>query len=102
MTQCNLCPTHAEFQYWSVRRRPLTFRVTLRADSTVRMPAHTKLWYFERFRMISALSEAQRHQLEKLTRMLEVKRRTRIYLPGDPSDQIPAEKRGDQNLDDHV
>jgi CRP-like cAMP-binding protein len=58
------------------------------------MPAHTKLWYFERFRMISALSEAQRHQLEKLTRMLEVKRRTRIYLPGDPSDQIFLLKSG--------
>ena len=24
------------------------------------MPAHTKLWYFEQFRMISALSDAQR------------------------------------------
>ena len=58
------------------------------------MPAHTKLWYFERFRMISALSDAQRHQLEKMTRMLEVKRGTRIYLPGDPSDQIFLLKSG--------
>jgi CRP-like cAMP-binding protein len=58
------------------------------------MAAHTKLWYFERFRMISALSEAQRHQLEKLTQMLEVKRGTRIYLPGDPSDQIFLLKSG--------
>jgi CRP/FNR family transcriptional regulator, cyclic AMP receptor protein len=58
------------------------------------MPAHTKLWYFERFRMISALNEAQRRQLEKLTRMLEVKRGTRIYLPGDPSDQIFLLKSG--------
>lgn len=44
--------------------------------------------------MISALSEAQRQQLEKLTRMLEVKRGTRIYLPGDPSDQIFLLKSG--------
>jgi CRP-like cAMP-binding protein len=58
------------------------------------MPAHTKLWYFERFRMISALSDAQRRQLEKMTRMLEVKRGTRIYLPGDPSDQIFLLKSG--------
>ena len=58
------------------------------------MPAHTKLWYFERFRMISALSPAQRIQLEKLTKMLEVKRGTRIYLPGDPSDQIFLLKSG--------
>jgi CRP-like cAMP-binding protein len=58
------------------------------------MPAHTKLWYFERFRMISALSDDQRRQLEKMTRMLEVKRGTRIYLPGDPSDQIFLLKSG--------
>jgi CRP-like cAMP-binding protein len=58
------------------------------------MAAHTKLWYFERFRLISALSPAQRGQLEKLTRMLEVKRGTRLYLPGDPSDQIFLLKSG--------
>src|SRR5919106_2033339 len=58
------------------------------------MPAHTQLWYFERFRMIAALSDQQRRQLEKVTRMLEVKRGTRIYLPGDPSDQIFLLKSG--------
>lgn len=58
------------------------------------MPAHTKLWYFEHFRMLSALSDAQRRQLEQMTRMLEVKRGTRIYLPGDPSDQIYLLKSG--------
>jgi CRP/FNR family transcriptional regulator, cyclic AMP receptor protein len=58
------------------------------------MPAHTKLWYFERFRMLSALSDVQRRHLEKLTRMLEVKRGTTIYLPGDPSDQIYLLKSG--------
>jgi len=44
--------------------------------------------------MISALSDAQRRQLEKITRMLDVKRGTRIYLPGDPSDQIFLLKSG--------
>lgn len=58
------------------------------------MPAHTKLWYFEQFRMLSALSDAQRRQLERMTRMLEVKRGTPIYLPGDPSDQIYLLKSG--------
>jgi CRP/FNR family cyclic AMP-dependent transcriptional regulator len=58
------------------------------------MPAHTKLWYFEQFRMIAALDDAQRRQLEKVTRMLEVKRGTPIYLPGDPSDQIFLLKSG--------
>lgn len=60
----------------------------------MRMPAHTKLWYFERVRMISALSDAQRRHIEKLTRTLEVKRGTRIYVPGDPSDQIFLLDRG--------
>ncbi|MBI2828757.1 MAG: Crp/Fnr family transcriptional regulator [Acidobacteria bacterium] len=55
---------------------------------------HTKLWYFERFRLISALNDAQRQQLGKVTRMLEVKRGTQIYLPGDPSDQIFLLKSG--------
>jgi CRP/FNR family transcriptional regulator, cyclic AMP receptor protein len=58
------------------------------------MPAHNKLWHFERFPMISALSDAQRRQLAKMTRMLEVKRGTRVYLPGDPSDEIFLLKSG--------
>lgn len=37
------------------------------------MAAHTKLWYFERFRMLDALNDEQRRHLERLTRMLEVK-----------------------------
>ena len=44
--------------------------------------------------MLSALSDVQRRHLEKLTRMLEVKRGTTIYLPGDPSDQIYLLKSG--------
>lgn len=38
--------------------------------------------------MIHALTEPQRHIVEKMTRMLEVKRGQRIYVQGDPSDQI--------------
>src|SRR5918993_5181785 len=58
------------------------------------MAAHTKLWYFERFRMLDALSEQQRQHLAQVTRMLEVKRGQRIYLAGDPSDQIYLLKSG--------
>lgn len=58
------------------------------------MAAHTKLWYFERFRMISALSAEQRHQVAKMARMFDVKRGTRIFLPGDASDQIFLLKAG--------
>lgn len=58
------------------------------------MAAHTKLWYFERFRMLDALNDQQRRHLEKATRMLEAKRGQRIYLAGDPSDQIFLIKSG--------
>ncbi len=52
------------------------------------MAAHSKLWYLQRFRLLDALTEAQKCAVEKTTRMLEVPRGCRIYLPGDPSDQI--------------
>lgn len=58
------------------------------------MSTHSKLWYFERFRTIAALSDAQRRQLDKTTRMLEVRRGAQIYLPGDPSDQVFLLKSG--------
>ncbi len=58
------------------------------------MPAHTKLWYFERFRMISSLSEAQRRHLGSLAHMFEIPRGATVYLPGDPSDRIYLLKRG--------
>lgn len=52
------------------------------------MAAHTKLWYLQHFRMLDALTDVQKHSVEKMTRMLEIRRGQRIYLPGDPSDQI--------------
>lgn len=58
------------------------------------MAVHSKLWYFERFRLIDSLNEAQRQHLARTSQMLEVKRGQRIYLPGDPSNQIFLLKRG--------
>lgn len=58
------------------------------------MAAHTKLWYLQRFRLLDALTDPQKRSVEKMTRMLEVKRGQRIYLPGDPSDQIFLLKSG--------
>jgi CRP/FNR family cyclic AMP-dependent transcriptional regulator len=58
------------------------------------MAAHTKLWYLERFRLLDALTDAQKRTIEKSTRMLEVKRGQEIYLPGDPSDQVFLLKAG--------
>ncbi len=44
--------------------------------------------------MLEAMTSEQRKQLERLTRMLEVKRGQRIYQPGDPSDHIYLLKAG--------
>ena len=52
------------------------------------MAAHSKLWYLQRFRLLDAMTEPQKRMVEKMTRMLEIKRGQRVYMPGDPSDQI--------------
>jgi CRP-like cAMP-binding protein len=38
--------------------------------------------------LLDAMTEPQKRMVEKMTRMLEVKRGQRIYMQGDPSDQI--------------
>ncbi|MGE0703647.1 MAG: Crp/Fnr family transcriptional regulator [Vicinamibacterales bacterium] len=58
------------------------------------MSAYSKLWYLQRFRLLDALTEPQKRSVEKMTRMLEVPRGQRIYLAGDPSDQIFLLKAG--------
>lgn len=58
------------------------------------MPTHSKLWYLQRFKLLDALSESQRQLVVQSARMFELKRGERIYLPGDPSDQIFLLKRG--------
>lgn len=58
------------------------------------MAAHNKVWYLQHFRMLDALSEMQMRQMDQMTKMLEVRRGERIYLAGDPSDQIFLLKAG--------
>lgn len=58
------------------------------------MAAHSKLWYLQQFRLLDAMTDPQKRMVEKMTRMLEVKRAQRIYMPGDPSDQIFLLKSG--------
>ena len=48
------------------------------------MAARSKLWYLQRFRLLDAMTEPQRRMVEKMTRMLEVKRGQRIYHDGRP------------------
>lgn len=58
------------------------------------MAVHSKVWYLNRFRLLDALTDAQKRSIDQMTRMLEVERGARIYLPGDPSDQIYLLKAG--------
>lgn len=52
------------------------------------MAAHSKVWYLQQFRLLDAMTPPQKQMIEKMTRMLEIKRGQRIYIEGDPSDQI--------------
>jgi CRP-like cAMP-binding protein len=52
------------------------------------MAAHSKVWYLQRFRLLDAMSPVQMQMILKMTRMLDVKRGQRIYMEGDPSDQL--------------
>lgn len=58
------------------------------------MAVHSKLWYLQRFRMLDALTDQQKRDVDKMARMLEIPRGQRIYLAGDPSDQIFLLKAG--------
>ena len=58
------------------------------------MAAHSKLWYLQRFRMLDALTDQQKRDVDKMARMLEVPRGQPVYLAGDPSEQIFLLKAG--------
>ena len=55
------------------------------------MSVHSKLWCLQHFRMLDALTDAQKLAVHNMTRMLEVPRGQRIYLAGDPSDPTAHE-----------
>lgn len=54
----------------------------------------SKLWYLKHIRLFSGLSQAELQEVERITRMQEVKKRQPIYLPGDPSHIVYLLKRG--------
>lgn len=58
------------------------------------MTAHSKLWYLQHFKLLDVLTDAKRQRVHQMTRMLEIARGDRIYVPGDPSDQIYLLKAG--------
>ncbi|HAK54315.1 MAG TPA: hypothetical protein DCP38_02350 [Acidobacteria bacterium] len=58
------------------------------------MANHSKLWYLQRLRLLDVLDSSQKAVVEEASQMSEIRRRERIYLPGDPSDQIYLLKAG--------
>lgn len=56
--------------------------------------APNKLWYLKHINLFSALNEAELQEMDRITRMQEVKKRQPIYLPGDPSNTVYLLKKG--------
>jgi CRP-like cAMP-binding protein len=55
---------------------------------------HSALWYFEHFGMVQGLSDEQKQEVLRHSRMFEVKRGQPIYLSGDPSAHVYLVKIG--------
>jgi len=53
-----------------------------------------KLWYLKHIRLFDGISPSAMQEMEKITRMEEVKKRQPLYLPGDPSTSIYLLKQG--------
>jgi CRP-like cAMP-binding protein len=56
--------------------------------------APSKLWYLKHINLFSTLSQTELQEIERITRMQEVKKRQPLYLPGDPSNTIYLLKKG--------
>lgn len=54
----------------------------------------SKLWYLKRIRLFDGLSQAEIKEMERITRMEEIKKRQPLYLPGDPSNSVYLLKKG--------
>ena len=56
--------------------------------------APNKLWFLKNIRLFDGISPSDMQQMEKITRMEEVKKRQPLYLTGDPSRNVYLLKRG--------
>lgn len=57
-------------------------------------PTSTKVWYLKHIRLFDDLSPAEMQDMERITRMQEVKKRQPLYFPGDPSNNVYLLKQG--------
>jgi len=56
--------------------------------------APNKLWFLKNIRLFEGISPSDMQEMEKITRMEEVKKRQPLYLTGDPSLNVYLLKRG--------
>jgi CRP/FNR family transcriptional regulator, cyclic AMP receptor protein len=54
----------------------------------------SKFWFLKQIKLFSNLKDEELNDLDKITRMEEVKRRQPIYLPGDPANTVYLLKAG--------
>jgi len=57
-------------------------------------PAPNKLWYLKHIRLFDGITPSEMQEMERITRMQEVKKRQPLYLPGDPSSNVYLLKQG--------
>ena len=57
-------------------------------------PTQSKLWYLKHIRLFDGLTSSEMQEMERITRMEEVKKRRPLYLPGDPSENVYLLKQG--------
>lgn len=53
-----------------------------------------KLWYLKHIRLFDGITPSEMQEMERITRMQEVKKRQPLYLPGDPSSNVYLLKKG--------
>lgn len=53
-----------------------------------------KLWFLKHIHLFDGISPSEMQEMEKITRMEEVKKRQPLYLPGDPSSNVYLLKKG--------
>lgn len=56
--------------------------------------APNKLWFLKHIRLFDGISPSEMQEMEKITRMEEVKKRQPLYLTGDPSSNVYLLKKG--------
>jgi CRP-like cAMP-binding protein len=56
--------------------------------------APNKIWFLKHIRLFDGITPSEMREMEKITRMEEVKKRQPLYLTGDPSSNVYLLKRG--------